>query len=71
MVSEGKILRVAMGYTESLRPPALLLESPCPSIPLSLYTLGRGDQNRRRENLGIAKKGGRGLTPAKIFLVDL
>ena len=29
--------------------------------------LGRGWWNRRRENLGIAKKGGEGLTHAKIF----
>ena len=33
--------------------------------------LGRGWWNRRRENLGIAKKGGGRLTYAKIFLVDL
>ena len=31
--------------------------------------LGRGGRNKSRENPGIAKKGG--LTPAKIFLVDL
>ena len=38
---------------------------------VSPSTLGRGGRNRRRENLGIAKKCGGGLTYAKIFLVDL
>ena len=30
-----------------------------------------GGRNKSRENPGIAKKGGGGLTPAKICLVDL
>ena len=33
--------------------------------------LGRGGYTKTRENPGIAKKGGGGLTPAKKFLVDL
>ena len=36
-----------------------------------LFCLGRGCDNRRRENLGIAKKGGAGSDPCQDFLVDL
>ena len=35
-----------------------------------LFCLGRGCDNRRRENLGIAKRGG-GSDPCQDFLVDL
>ena len=37
------------------------------NICVDFPSLGRGCRNRRRENLGIAKKGGEGLTYAKIF----
>ena len=33
----------------------------------NMRLLGRGGRNRRSQNPGIAKKGGGGLTPAKIF----
>ena len=41
------------------------------AVLCGIIFLGRGGRNKSRENPGIAKKGGGGLTPAKICLVDL